>query len=65
METFTADAEAHDIGPHSLWRVPVPSDSIEAKGQALNVKNSVQVFIFQGGLEKKKLGSYTVGRATG
>jgi len=47
METFTADAEAHDIGPHSLWRVPVPSDSIEAKGQALNVKNSVQVFIFQ------------------
>jgi len=65
METLELSGEIHDIGPHSLSKVPVPSSSMEARGQAINVKNSLQVFIYQAGPEKKKIGSYIVGPGHG
>merc|ERR1711892_408066 len=64
-ETFLSQQQAHNVGPHSLWRVPVDSSTMEANGQAINVKNSIQIAIYKGGLKKDKLGSFIVGPGHG
>jgi len=44
-ETLTAKKQAHDVGPHSLWRVLVPPSQMKRKGLSMNINNSIQILV--------------------
>jgi len=66
FETLQSKSEAHNVGPHDIWQIPVAPSSVYKKGQAMNMKNSIQIFLNKkGSHQQEKIGSYLVGPGHG
>eukprot|EP00090_Calanus_glacialis_P039844 TRINITY_DN69392_c0_g1_i1.p1 TRINITY_DN69392_c0_g1~~TRINITY_DN69392_c0_g1_i1.p1 ORF type:complete len:199 (+),score=23.78 TRINITY_DN69392_c0_g1_i1:87-683(+) len=67
FQTLQSGAHCHSIGPHGLWKLPVPCD-IKAKGKSVNVQNSLNVRLYKidSGGHRTPIGqSYIVGPGHG
>merc|ERR1711892_36262 len=66
LQQVQSGRQTHDVGHHSMWKVPVDPSAKQGKGKAVNLKNSLQVNLYKkGGAELTKLGSYVVGPGHG